>query len=124
MQAGQGSQSQWCHDFYVNLRVGDRGNDVSALQHALNLDLGQIVEETGYFGEDTASAVTGLQEKYRGEILTPNGLRYGTGFAGSSTRKKLNQLYGCGVELPYSTPMPPYPTPYPTPFPTPPPINN
>ena len=75
MQAGQGSQSQWCHDFYVNLRVGDRGNDVSALQHALNLDLGQIVEETGYFGEDTASAVTGLQEKYRGEILTPNGLR-------------------------------------------------
>jgi len=36
--------------------------------------------------------------KYKGEILSPWGLRYGTGFAGKTTRMKLNTLYGCTIE--------------------------
>ncbi len=42
-------------------------------------------------------AVVGFEEKYKSEILTPSGLKNGTGFVGPATRKKLNQLYGCGV---------------------------
>ncbi len=66
--------------------------------------------------------------------MTPSGLKYGTGFAGNGTRKKLNSLYGCAntTPRPYPTPLPaptypPTPTtppkqlpsPLPTPTPTP-----
>ena len=94
---GQSSAARWCHNFNNNLKVGHEGEAVSALHQALGkegFEFGQDEDET--FGEDTASAITGFQEKYKEEILTPNGLKYGTGFAGPATRKKLNSLYGCG----------------------------
>lgn len=97
---------RWCYTFNTNLGIGSRGSSVSALQHALNLDIGQIVEETGYFGEDTASGVTEFQEKYQNEILVPAGLRHGNGYVGRLTRTKLNQLYGCGVIAPMPIPTP------------------
>ena len=88
----------WCHDFNVNLKIGDSGPAVVELQTALNKEGFNIGNDSkGNFGQGTAAAVSGFQEKYKDEILTPLGLQYGTGFVGKATRAKLNQLYGCGV---------------------------
>jgi hypothetical protein len=92
-------QAQWCHDFNVNLKFGDRGDEVGYLQTALEKEGFTISENEAsrsYFDESTASAVSGFQEKYKNEVLAPLGLKYATGFVGSATRKKLNSLYGCG----------------------------
>ncbi len=50
---------------------------------------------TDRYTEATAAAVSAFQEKYRSEILTPNGLASPTGYVGPSTRRVLNRLYGC-----------------------------
>ena len=72
--------------FGVDLRLGDRGADVSALQKALG------VIETGYFGLLTKQAVMDFQQKYASEVLFPAGLSQSTGFVGQLTRFKLNNL--------------------------------
>ncbi len=113
----QGSGGGWCHSFDRDLKIGDNFSngqiDVPALQQALEKDGFSISENEkggemgeGYFGESTASAVSGLQEKYRSGILTPLGLKYGTGYVGKATRAKLNKLYGCGVTPPPVTGKP------------------
>ncbi len=111
----QGAPAAWCHDFNVNLKIGDAGDEVSALQTVLMKEGFQIIRgetQIPNFGEYTASAVTGFQEKYKDEVLTPLGLKYGTGYVGKSTRAKLNALYGCGVSTLTPTPVPmPIPTP-------------
>lgn len=94
----------WCHDFKVDLRYGDKGSEVSALQTALKKEGFTINKrEIGdaYFGNWTASAVVGFQEKYRKDILARWGLEHGTGFVGPTTRAKLNELYGCKPVKPY-----------------------
>lgn len=98
LQNETGVLSQWCYDFDLNLRFGDETKGVWNLKQALDKEGFEIGEElkTSKFGEITASAVVGFQQKYKDEILTPNGLKYGTGFVGKSTRAKLNYLYGCG----------------------------
>ena len=88
--------SSFCYDFNSNLSVGSSGSDVSALQTALQKE-GFQTGQSGQFDEKTASAVSGFQEKYASEILTPLGLQYGTGYLGSATRAELNKLYGCGT---------------------------
>ena len=87
----------WCYDFDRNLKFGNSGSEVRALQTALEKEgfYKQII--TGNFDKWTASAVVGFQEKYKEDILGYWGLEYGTGFVGSTTRDKLNQFYGCGV---------------------------
>src|SRR3989344_1995508 len=93
----QQSNNERCHTFNTNLAFENAGSEMSYLTQILE-DEGFPIAEKGnivFFGESTASAVTGFQEKYRDEILTPNGLKYGTGYVGPATRKKLNQLYGC-----------------------------
>jgi len=109
----QGKPTTWCHDFNRNLRIGDTGEEIDALWTALGKEVSRDTRETlsydhegmglpSKFGEHTAAAVTEFQEKYKDEILTPLGLKHGTGFVGPATRKKLNALYGCGVpEKPY-----------------------
>lgn len=96
------ASSEWCHTFNKNLKFGDKGKEVIALHQALekwgagNFDRGgDDLNAFEVFTEETASAVVGFQEKYKDEILTPNGLQHGTGFVGKATRAKLNQLYGC-----------------------------
>lgn len=69
-------------------------------------------------GSIPASAVVEFQQKYADEILNPLGLKYGTGYVGASTRKKLNALYGCGVVTQ------PIPVPIPAPEPMPPVCSN
>ena len=104
LQSNQEATS-WCHDFNINMGIGHKGDEVTALRIALSNE-GLFPDMGG--GEDNfqelmASFVTGFQEKYRAEILTPNGLKYGTGFVGKSTRAKLNTLYGCTNTTPTST---------------------
>jgi hypothetical protein len=111
----QGTTTAWCHDFNVNLRIGDSGAEVEALRLAL-IKEGFSLQAGGEFDEELASAVSGFQEKYRSEILAPLGLKNGTGYVGKATRAKLNSLYGCGVVRPRPVPLP---TPIPTPSPTP-----
>ncbi|HHE67625.1 MAG TPA: peptidoglycan-binding protein, partial [Candidatus Parcubacteria bacterium] len=78
------------------LRYGDKGDQVYLLQTWLAKDP-QIYPEkmiSGWFGYLTQKAVIRFQEKYKKEILTPQGLEKGTGIVDAFTRKKLNELYG------------------------------
>jgi hypothetical protein len=102
----------WCYNFNNNLRIGDKGQDVSALRGALTKEGFSGLEAMGgayEFDEKLASAVVGFQQKYVSEILVPWGLTRGTGFVGASTRVKLNALYGCNI-APTPTPTPTSPS--------------
>ena len=96
------STTAWCYTFNNNLSVGMSGNAVTELQTALQKN-GESVTVNGTFDDQTAAAVTAFQEKYKSTILSPYGLSNGTGYAGKSTRAKLNSLFGCTG----TTPPPP-----------------
>lgn len=87
--------------FNRTLRFGMSGEDVKLLQQILNRDpVTQIAnigpgspgQESSYFGNLTKNAVIKFQEKYKEQILFPNGLNKGTGFVGISTITVLNGL--------------------------------
>ncbi|MBI5220892.1 MAG: hypothetical protein HY978_03620 [Candidatus Liptonbacteria bacterium] len=116
-QAQGDSSAAWCHAFNANLRIGDENAEVSHLVGALIREEllspgagggGAMGESIGQnpreFDEEVASAVSTFQEKYRSEILTPAGLKSGTGYLGGRTRAKLNTLYGCGTNTRVSPP--------------------
>ncbi len=92
----QNTTTQWCYTFNNNLQFGDRNKDVINLKEAFKREGLYNGPVNDYFGNLTKAAVIKFQEKYANEILTPTGLQYGTGFVGEYTRKKLNELYGCG----------------------------
>ena len=93
----QGVPANWCHNFNRNLGYAQSGTDeVGHLHTALNKQGISFAPDTGNtYGRGTANAVTAFQEKYTNEVLSRYRLRRGTGYAGTSTRAKLNQLYGC-----------------------------
>jgi len=101
----------WCFSFRNDLKKGNSGLEVRILQDALEEEKFTISAEekvSYYFGDSTFQAIVGFQEKYRADILSPLGLTSGTGYFGSSTKAKLNQLYGCTLapqpELGYKCP--------------------
>ena len=95
-----------CYQFTRTLKFGSRGADVAMLQQMLQAQGFSINDPPGWYGESTASAVSGFQMAYANEILYPAGLRYGTGVVGFATRNKLNSLSGnCGV-VPYPAAVP------------------
>ncbi|OHA18393.1 MAG: hypothetical protein A3H57_04485 [Candidatus Taylorbacteria bacterium RIFCSPLOWO2_02_FULL_43_11] len=89
----------WCHNFLLNLRIGDATSEVKELITALNNE-GVLNLKKDSYDEQVAAAVTAFQEKYASDVLLPAGLKNGTGFAGPSTRAKLNALYGCKANPP------------------------
>jgi len=89
--------SPLCYAFSNNLGEGRYISpvDAQALTVALtNAGIWNQGTPITTYDEMVASAVSGFQEKYAAQILAPNGLSYGTGYVGTSTRAELNTLYG------------------------------
>ncbi|MDI6883316.1 MAG: ABC transporter substrate-binding protein [Patescibacteria group bacterium] len=80
--------------FKSNLTQGSKGKEVEELQKCLAQDKEVYPEGeiTGFFGQKTKKAVIRFQEKYAAEILTPQGLKSGTGDVKAGTRKKLQEI--------------------------------
>jgi len=92
------AQTSFCYTFNSNLGEGRylSSADASALTTALSsAGFWNSATPITTYTDSVASAVSGFQEKYASQILTPNGLSYGTGYVGASTRAELNTLYGC-----------------------------
>ncbi|KPJ56492.1 hypothetical protein AMJ49_04740 [Parcubacteria bacterium DG_74_2] len=88
-------QKPSCQKFENNLYYGLENNEVRCLQEFLKSQGPAVYPEaivSGWFGPLTKSAVIRFQEKYIDEILTPYDLTRGTGFVGTTTRTKINQI--------------------------------
>ena len=94
--SGQAKGSNLCLQINSNLYFGIKNNnEVRCLQQFLKNQGKEIYLEglvTGNFGNLTRSAVINFQEKYKNEILIPIGLQNGTGFVGTLTKLKINQI--------------------------------
>jgi len=87
-----------CGRFEKDLYFGMmNSSEVSCLQQFLKSQGSEIYPEgliTGNFLDLTKVAVIRFQEKYASEILKPLDLEKGTGYFGSATRAKTNQILG------------------------------
>lgn len=66
--------------------------EIQELQKCLARAVMPELEATGNFGDQTLTAVNLFQEKYRAEILDPQGLKNPTGDVKAGTREKLNEI--------------------------------
>jgi ABC-type transport system substrate-binding protein len=84
--------------FTERLSINDQGEEVRMLQRCflnLNKDYPELFpngEVTGYFQEETETAVNTFQEIFREDILAPHGFTNPTGVVASSTQGKLNEI--------------------------------
>lgn len=82
------------HTFAIPLKLTDFGDEVKALQIALQLDgtFPMAVNTTGYFGAVTEQSVKNFQRKYN---IVTSGTPATTGYGrvGPKTRAKLNSLF-------------------------------
>ncbi|MCX6790299.1 MAG: peptidoglycan-binding protein, partial [Candidatus Kaiserbacteria bacterium] len=83
---GGGGGGGFCYTFTTDLMVGSTGAAVTALNQALSSSGINTSGNTSTFTEATAADVVAFQARY--------GISQ-TGYVGSLTRTKLNQLYGC-----------------------------
>lgn len=75
------------------LKKGMSGEDVAMLQKALkSLGFFTLAYTTDYYGYYTEQAVKAFQARYASEVLTPWGITVPTGYFGTTTMKKLNEL--------------------------------
>jgi hypothetical protein len=85
--------------FTRNLRLNVQHSDVLKLQQYLNTQGFKVAasgpgspgKETDRFGRLTLNALIKFQEAHMTEILTPSGLKKGTGYFGPSTRAFVNK---------------------------------
>lgn len=72
-----------------DLKIGDEGEDVKALQKVLiNYGFWQSKEKPReFFDENTKKALISFQERFKEEILEPLNLERGTGYFGSKSRE-------------------------------------
>ena len=91
--------ANWCHTFTHNLGFRNSGtDDIWNLHTALSKEgFSSGADSINIYGEGTAAEVVQFQEKYASDVLTPLGLTHGSGFVGTTTRTKLNKLYGCSA---------------------------
>ena len=77
-----------------NLKYDDKGDEVELLQTWLAKDSTVYPEGivSGWFGPLTKNAVIRFQERYASDILVSCRLTQGTGFVGTTTRAKLNEI--------------------------------
>ncbi len=86
--------------FTRNLNLGDRGEDVRALQQFLNAQKFTIVadgpgssgNETDYFGKATRASLVRFQNAHRDEILLPADITTGSGYFGAFTKREVQLL--------------------------------
>ncbi len=81
--------------FITPLRFNQRGELVRQLQLFLKSQGPTIYPEgivSGWFGPLTKQAVIRFQEKYTADVLTPLGLKRGTGYVGQMTLQKIRAL--------------------------------
>ncbi len=82
--------------FEKPLYVGSSNDEVRYLQIILKSEVPRYYPQetptSGYFGSVTFNAVKYFQEKYKREILEPQGLQEATGYIDELTRTKLNDL--------------------------------
>jgi hypothetical protein len=84
-----------CSSITADLSLGSSGPEVKCLQEFLKAQGPSIYPEaivSGNFLSLTQSAIIRFQEKYASEILTPLGLKSGTGYVGLATRQVINRL--------------------------------
>ncbi len=80
-------------EFTKDLNTGSQGEEVRQLQKCLaENEFYQADEITGFYGDETKSAVINFQEEFSDQILDPWGFSKGTGMVAKSTRAKLNEL--------------------------------
>ena len=83
------------HKFTVDFQYDEENKDVIFLQIFLKSQGLEIYPEgivSGWFGPLTKKAVIRFQEKYTLDILAPWKIAEGTGFVGSTTRTKINEI--------------------------------